>query len=109
MTDEDRDEISQNERRQHDRSRLIVDVRFDGGDATGIASTKDISAGGLYISTQTEIPVGETLALRLTLGGQQVVVKGDVVYSNPGHGVGVRFHRLSDETRAIMERELPSP
>jgi hypothetical protein len=110
MTDEDRnDEISQDERRHYDRSRLIVDVRFDGGDATGVASTKDISVGGLYMSTQTEIPIGETLALRLNLGGQQVVVKGDVVYSNPGHGVGVRFHRLADDTRAIMERELPEP
>lgn len=109
MTDEDRDEISQDERRHHDRSRLIVDVRFDGGDATGVASTKDISAGGLYMSTQAEIPVGETLALRLNIGGEQVVIKGDVVYSNPGHGVGVRFHRLAEDVRTLMERELPRP
>jgi len=34
------------ERRLHDRSRLIVDVFFDGKDATGVASTKDISVGG---------------------------------------------------------------
>lgn len=108
MMDEDRDnELSQDERRQFDRSRLIVDVSFDGGDATGVASTKDISIGGLYMSTRTEIPIGSTLALRLSLGGQQVVIKGDVVYSNPGHGVGVRFHRLSEETHALMERELP--
>ena len=110
MTDEERDEeFSQDERRQFDRSRLIVDVRFDGGDATGVASTKDISLGGLYMSTKTEIPMGKTLALRLSLSGQQIVVKGDVVYSNPGHGVGVRFHRLAEDARELMERELPSP
>ena len=63
------------DRRQYDRSRLIVDVHFDGGDATGVASTKDISLGGLYMNTQTEIPVGETLALRLNLGGESVVIK----------------------------------
>jgi hypothetical protein len=28
---------------------LIVDVFFDGKDLTGIASTKDISAGGFYM------------------------------------------------------------
>lgn len=103
------DDLSPDERRHFDRSRLIVDVHFDGGDATGVASTKDISLGGLYMNTQTEIPIGETLALRIPLGGQHVVIKADVVYSNPGHGVGVRFHRLPDDTRELMERELPAP
>ena len=110
MTDEDgSDEISPDERRQFDRSRLIVDVHFDGADSTGIASTKDMSVGGVYLSTQAQIPEGATLTLRIPLAGEHVVVKADVVYSNPGHGVGVRFHRVSDETRALMERELPQP
>src|SRR6266550_6872185 len=53
MIDEDRsEEISSDERRQHDRSRVIVDVHFDGGEATGVASSQDISMGGLYMSTQ---------------------------------------------------------
>ena len=110
MADEDRsDEISPDERRQFDRSRLIVDVHFDGADSTGIASTKDMSLGGVYLSTQAKIPEGATLTLRIPLGGEHVVLKADVVYSNPGHGVGVRFHRVPDETRAFMERELPQP
>ena len=110
MADEDRsEEISQDERRQFDRSRLIVDVHFEGGEAVGVASTKDISLGGLYMSAEPEIPLGTTLTLRIPLGGEHAVVKADVVYSNPGHGVGVRFHRLPDEARALMERELPAP
>lgn len=110
MADEDQsDEISPDERRQFDRSRLIVDVHFDGADSTGVAGTKDISLGGLYLSTQSLLPLGVTLTLRIPLGGEHVIVKADVVYSNPGHGVGVRFHRLPDEARALMERELPQP
>jgi len=110
VIDEDRDEdFASDERRQHDRARVIVDVRFDGGDATGVASSKDISVGGLYMSTQADIAVGETLMLRIPLAGQYVVVKGDVVYSNPGRGVGVRFHRLTPEARELMEKELPKP
>lgn len=100
------DELSREERRQFDRSRLIVDVYFDGADLTGVASTKDISLGGLYLSTQVEIPKGATLTLRLPIGRQHIVLRGDVVYSLPGHGVGIRFHRLSEEKRALMEREL---
>ena len=110
MTDEDRtEETSPDERRWFDRSRLIIDVHFEGGEATGVASTRDISLGGLYMSTQADIPVGTTLTVRLPLGREPVVVKADVVYSNPGHGVGVRFHRLNDATRILMERELPAP
>jgi len=110
MIEEDlAEDDSPDERRHYDRSRLLVDVSFDGGDATGIASTKDISLGGLYMNTQTEIPVGKTLALRIPLGGGHVVIKADVIYSNPGHGVGVRFHRLPDDAREIMQRELPAP
>lgn len=110
MTEEDLSEDSEKDERRHfDRARLIVDVHFDGGDTTGVASTKDISLGGLYMNTQTEIPIGETLALRIPLAGRHVVIKADVVYSNPGHGVGVRFHRLPDDARELMERELPAP
>lgn len=100
--------LEEDERRSHDRSRVIVDVFFDGADATGVASTKDISLGGLYMNTKTELPEGALLTLRIPVGqDQQVVVNAEVVYSNPGYGVGVRFHGLTDASRALMERELP--
>ena len=107
IAEDQSDESSRDERRQHDRARLIVDVHFDGGDATGVASTKDISLGGLYMSTQTEIPIGENLALRIRIGGTHLVIKAEVVYSNPGQGVGVRFCDLRDQARELLERELP--
>jgi PilZ domain len=94
------------ERRQHERSRLIIDVYFNGDDLTGIASTKDISPGGLYMNTQAEIPEGSVLTLRIPLEGHDVVCNGEVVYSNPGRGVGVTFQGLSDEDRAHLEDAL---
>jgi len=103
---EDPEEISTDNRRQFDRSRLIVDVHFDGAESTGVASTKDISLGGLYITTQTRVPVGARLALRIPIGGDHVIVTGEVVYSNPGEGVGVKFHELTDDTRRAFERGL---
>lgn len=103
---EDPEENSTDNRRQFDRSRLIVDVHFDGAESTGVASTKDISLGGLYMTTQTRIPVGATLALRIPIGGDHVIVTGEVVYSNPGKGVGVKFRELTDDTRRALERGL---
>ena len=104
---DDSQDFSNDNRRQHDRSRLIVDVHFDGADSTGVASTKDISLGGLYMTTRTEIPVGARLALRIPVGDDHVIVKGEVVFSNPGEGVGVKFQELSEDTRMLMEKALP--
>jgi PilZ domain-containing protein len=105
--DKDRGFDSQEERRNYDRSRLIVDVFFDGQDVTGVASTKDISAGGLYMNTKAEIPEGAVLMVRIPFRPDaQVVCNAVVVYSNPGRGVGLKFQGLSDEVRAILEREV---
>lgn len=98
----------QDNRRRYDRSRLIIDVFFDGADATGVASTNDISAGGLYMNTQSELPEGALLTLRIPLGEQHVVVSGEVVYSNPGRGIGVRFRDLTEKDRNLIERALRS-
>lgn len=95
------------ERRHHDRSRLIVDVFFDGKDATGVASTKDISLGGFYMNTQATLPEGSVLLVRIPFeDGKQIVANAEVIYSNPSRGVGLRFQSLSDENRALIESEL---
>ena len=108
MVDQLDDDISgTDERRRFDRSRLIVDVFFDGNDATGVASTKDISAGGFYMNTQASIPEGSILLVRIPFGdGEQIVANAEVVYSNPGRGVGLRFQSLSEENRLLIERGL---
>jgi hypothetical protein len=99
-------ESPRDERRQYERSRLIIDVFFDGADLTGVASTKDISPGGLYMNTQAEIPEGSVLTLRIPLEGRDVVCNAEVIYSNPGRGVGVTFQGLSQEDRAHLEDAL---
>jgi hypothetical protein len=95
------------ERRHHDLARLIVVVFFDGKDATGVASTKDISLGGFYMNTQATLPEGSVLLVRIPFGdGKQIVANAEVIYSNPARGVGLRFQSLSDENRALIESEL---
>ena len=107
MTQRD-DEIGEHEeRRAYDRSRLFVDVFFDDKDVTGVASTKDISAGGLYMNTPATIPEGAVLMLRIPFGtGREVICSAEVIYSNPGRGVGVRFKELSEHALNTLQREL---
>ena len=108
MVDEDDEIIEEpDERRRYDRARLIVDVFFDGNDATGVASTKDISVGGFYMNTQADLPEGSVLLVRIPFpNGKQVVANAEVVYNNPSRGVGLRFQSLSEENRALIETEL---
>lgn len=106
------DKVEQNvrlpteDRRKHDRKRLILDVSFNGADATGVASTTEISIGGLYMSTQASLTEGAELMIRIPCGDGQIVVSGEVVYTTPGHGVGVRFHNLSTSDQALLQHTL---
>lgn len=98
--------LSPQERRRSDRKRLIVDVKFEGGDATGIANTRDIGIGGLYITTDAELETGNQIAMQMTLSGEGFNVMGVVAYTDPGQGVGVRFKDLSEEEEALLKKEL---
>lgn len=98
--------LAPSERRQSDRKKLIVNVDFEGGDATGIANTRDIGIGGLYMATGADFQIGTPIRLRLTLGGREVGFDGIVAYADPGQGVGVRFQNLSDEDEKLLKREL---
>ena len=98
--------LAPSEKRQSDRKKLIVDVNFDGGDATGIANTRDIGIGGLYMTTNAGLETGMPIFLRMTIGGREISISGAVVYTDPGQGVGVRFHNVSEETAELLKQEL---
>lgn len=101
--------LSQSDRRGSDRKKLIIDVHFSGGDATGIANTRDIGIGGLYMTTNAKMEIGTPIFMQMSVGENQMAVDGVVVYSDPGHGVGVRFQDLSPEVEALLKEELSLP
>ncbi|NNF00252.1 MAG: PilZ domain-containing protein [Pyrinomonadaceae bacterium] len=98
--------LSAQERRQSDRKKLIVGVSFEGGDATGIANTRDIGVGGLYIATNADLESGQEISMEMTFGGEDFNVKGVVAYVDAGQGVGVRFKDLTIENVTTLKREL---
>ncbi len=98
--------LSPRERRQSDRKRLIVDVKFEGGDATGIANTRDIGIGGLYITTDAQLETGDEISMQMILSGKDFKVSGVVAYTDPGQGVGIRFKDLSEENERLLKKEL---
>ncbi|MCW5958925.1 MAG: PilZ domain-containing protein [Pyrinomonadaceae bacterium] len=94
------------EKRDSDRRKLIVDVHFAGGDATGIANTKDIGEGGLYMKTNTPLNEGAFLVLRLTIGGKTLRLEGKVVHSDPGIGAGISFINISESALELLRSEI---
>ena len=98
--------LAPSERRQTDRKKLIVNVEFEGGDATGIANTRDIGIGGLYMATNATFEQGQSIKMRLTLGGKDVEFDGVVTYVDEGQGVGIRFNNLSEDEETILKKEL---
>ena|SRR5215204_3799923 len=107
MTEKDYAEaLAPSERRHSDRKKLIVDVNFDGGGATGIANTRDIGVGGLYMTTNANLETGTALSIRMSIGGREISIDGTIVYTDPGHGVGVRFQNVQEETAELLKREL---
>jgi hypothetical protein len=107
MADKDpNDAKTSDNRRTSDRKKLIVDVRFDGGDGTGIANTRDIGSGGLYMTTTAPLDQGTPIVMTLSMGARTLNLNGTVVYSDPGHGVGVRFKNLDPNDEAFLKSEL---
>jgi len=79
----------------------------------------DISSGGLYISTENPLDVGESLVLRLSLEShtQEVVCKGQVAWVNSPPklkkpdlppGMGIRFVDISLEDLHIIRNFMES-
>ena len=94
------------ERRQSDRRKLIINVEYERGDGTGIASTREIGVGGLYLITNAPLKTGTPLFMRMTIGGEEIGLNGVVIYTNPGNGVGIRFQKISEKNEALLKREL---
>ena len=101
-----KDARTPSERRNSDRKKLIIDVRFDGGDGTGIANTRDIGSGGLYMTTTAMLDQGTPIVMTLNVGPRTMNLNGVVVYSDPGHGVGVRFKNLNSADEEYLRTEL---
>lgn len=100
------DRSANSDRRESDRKKLIVEVSFEGGDATGIANTKDFSLGGLFLTTSAFFEIGQRLSLRLTVGGGPLILEGVIAYTEAGTGVGISFIELSEEKKLKLETEF---
>ncbi len=106
LPNEASDALSPKEKRKSDRKKLVIEVTFEGKSITGMANTRDIGIGGLYVTTDAELETGDEIAMKMSFDGTAFDVKGIVAYVDKGLGVGVRFKDLTMEDISLLKREL---
>lgn len=94
------------DKRQHRRARLITEVKCAAMNRDEVFVTRDVSVGGLFLTTSNPFPLNSDVALAFSLGPGQpsISCKGKVVYSMQGLGMGIEFSALNEETRLSLEK-----
>lgn len=92
-------------RRSSERFRLAVEVRFDGT----TSMTRDLSANGMAIRTDLDMPIGTRTQVRLLAGDEEVAFDAIVrrtIRETGFRGLGVELLTTTDEKRAALLRFL---
>ena len=86
------------ERRSGHRWDVSLDAVWDGKSGNYTARITDLSDGGCYMDSLSEVTMGELLTLKLNLpNGEWLELTGEVAHHTPPVGFGVRFVNLSPE------------
>lgn len=72
----------------------------------GSGKVRDVSLGGVFIEDRQPFPVGTVFGFTLSLGSEQLALKGVVRQCVPEKGMGVRFHEIPNDARNRLERVL---
>ncbi|HEX5657520.1 MAG TPA: TIGR02266 family protein [Polyangiales bacterium] len=96
------------ERRRYERFDTSISVDYSSGETFLFSYIQNISEMGIFIRSDSPLPVGTRLELRFTPEGQTALeLEGEVTWINPyrpfgdnlNPGMGVRFRGLKPELR----------
>lgn len=73
---------------------IWVSWQTGGASASNVSRVRDLSIGGVFVSTQAPPPVGTTVKLLFALPEGEVRVEGIVRYADSKKGMGVEFKRM---------------
>jgi type IV pilus assembly protein PilZ len=96
------------ERRQYERFQTSISVDYSNGETFLFSYIQNISEMGIFIRSDSPLPIGTSLELRFAPDGQTPLeLEGEVTWINPyrplgdnlNPGMGVRFCDLTPDTR----------
>lgn len=96
------------ERREHRRLLVAVEVSFESSSQLYAGLTRDVSRGGVFVPTYQAIDVGTETDLELMLPNGRIEARGIVRWRREGSehappGIGIEFVDMKDEARALLD------
>jgi uncharacterized protein (TIGR02266 family) len=94
--------------RQSVRVPLDLNVDFESRGAVRKCMMKNLSAGGIFVATESPLPLGTPFNVRIRIDrtGEEIELPGEVVsvgasanLAEEEHGMGIRFVNLSETQR----------
>jgi len=85
---------------------LSLNVDFESRGEVRKCMMKNLSAGGIFVATEAPLPIGTPFNVRIRIEktGELIELPGEVVsvgvsadLAHDQHGIGIRFHNLTDE------------
>ena len=81
-------------------------VAWQSGGPRNVSRVRDLSAGGVFISTTLSIPIGTAVELLFALPEGEARIQGIVRYADGKNGVGVEFTSMGTGDRARLQELL---
>jgi uncharacterized protein (TIGR02266 family) len=80
---------------------IWVAWRTDG--SPSVSRVRDLSLGGVFITTRTPLEQGSSIHLLFSLPEGEMRIEGTVRYSNKTDGMGVEFTQMGSADRARLQ------
>ena len=95
------------EKRQHNRATISAVVNLSSEDNFYAGAARDISVGGLYVETQTGLPIGTEVTALLKLPSKVLSLRAAVVWSlakgSTTTGMGLGFLNMPAHAKREIE------
>ena len=92
------------ERRNQGRVSASIEVLWVGNAGKYESRASDLSLGGCFVDTVAQVELGNIITFSLRLPAEESIeLEGEVVYTYPSMGFGLRFTNVSDSDRRKLE------
>ena len=81
-------------------------VAWQAGGPRNVSRVRDLSAGGVYISTALNVPLGAAVEMLFALPEGEARIHGIVRYADGKSGIGVEFTSMGTGDRARLQELL---
>jgi len=94
------------DKREHRRAKLVTQVKCEAMKRDDLLVSRDVSVGGVFISTKTPLPLDSMVGVSFSLapGQPAIACKGKVVFSRQDLGMGIEFSDMNVESRQSLEK-----